>query len=109
MHNEYENVQLCLAVLKLLEKLTFAYFCICYQNISPLILSSMIILQKKGKQLRKFLQKSNILQTGTTKAFYFSLESQKYSVKRTETIRKSHKKAETKINREKHIPSRMGK
>lgn len=74
MHNEYENVQLCLAMLKLLEKLTFAYFCICYQNISPLILRSMIILQKKGKQVRKFLEKNSISQTGSTKPLCFSLK-----------------------------------
>ena len=57
----------------LLEKLTFVYLRICCQNISPLILSSIIILEKKGKKLRKFLQK-NTLQTGNKKALYFSLE-----------------------------------
>lgn len=50
VYNEYENGQLCLAVLKLLEKLTFALFCVCYQNLSPLILISMIILQGKKKK-----------------------------------------------------------
>jgi len=42
----------------LLEKLTFVYLRICCQNISPLILSSIIILEKKGKKLRKFLRKT---------------------------------------------------
>lgn len=35
-------------------------------------------------------------------------KGKKYSVKRTETLRNSHKKAEMEINSEKHIPSRMG-
>jgi len=63
----WESLQICFAMLKLLEKLTFANLCICYQNISLLI--NVNTIKQKGKQLRKFLQK-NILQMGSTKILY---------------------------------------
>lgn len=42
--------------------------------------SSMMILEKKGKQFRKFLKKNNILQTVSTKSLYFSLKRKAKSI-----------------------------
>lgn len=51
---------------------------------SPLIFSSMIILEKKGKQFRKFLKKNNIVRTASTKALCFLLKTEAKNTQRKE-------------------------